>query len=676
MRAREPARDIGRVRPGPRSRMPSPALRRWAAALSALAAIVPGLAPAAELEAAVQQQIRAATFEVVQLKPADGEITYDRPLPLDLIPYRQRSDKYRSIGTAFAIAPNRFITAGHVIALGLGSQFGPPALRDSVGRVYAIEQVLKYSDQEDFAVFSLREPPKDARSLQPGAKPALNQAVFAAGNALGEGVVIRDGVYTSDTPEDLDGKWKWLRFSAAASPGNSGGPLVDQAGKVIGVVLRTSPSENLNFALSIDQVLAAKDDEGRLSGRTSLRTPIIDAAETIAVDERFPLPKTLPDFYATVARISQDAIEQGMARLMEHNAARLFPHGAGSQQLLHAVLRSPFPKVVHESQDGNWIASSAAIQTYQLEHNGFVTLNGGALLLRTPDDVSLSALYGDSKLFMDMVLKGLSLRRAVGSESVKVTSLGKARDQGSYTDGYGRLWRTFVWPIPYDDAMLTLLCLPTPQGYVAIYARTPSGYVDLIRKQQQRMADYILVTMEGTLPQWRDYLRQKGMQPQIFGTLKLDVDSDRRLLLESPRFKFEVTPELVRLGKESVLSLDFAFFASGGAVVWDIGSVAVSESANKDNSVAATRMSAPPSSLPDQFQSEWNKLEAHEFPYNATVFSAYRETRIETGVQAAGSGAEAAVRYVLSVTGEGEQPQDVMDRKLDLLQRSFEVLEQ
>ena len=248
----------------------------------ALGAWLGAAAPAcgAELSSGVQQAIRAATFEVVQLKPPDGEITYDRELPLDLIPYQERTDKYRSIGTAFAIGPNRYVTAGHVIDAGMGSLYGPPALRDGAGKVYDIDRVYKASDRRDFVVFSLREPPKGARALTPGSKPALNESVFAVGNALGQGVIIRDGVYTSDTPEELDGQWQWLRFSAAASPGNSGGPLVDGRGRVIGVVLRKSPSENLNIALPIAEVVNAKEGEGRVGGRMPMRLPIIDASAT------------------------------------------------------------------------------------------------------------------------------------------------------------------------------------------------------------------------------------------------------------------------------------------------------------------------------------------------------------------------------------------------------------
>jgi serine protease Do len=164
-------------------------------------------AGAGALEAGVQQRIRAATFEVVQKKPDDGAVTYDRPLPLELIPYQQRIDKYRSIGTAFAIGGNRYVTASHVFQLGSGSQFGPPALRDAAGNVYDIDKVWKFSDREDFIEFSLRSEPKGVGTFEIGPPPALDDPVFAVGNALGEGVVIRDGVFTSETPEEEEGEW-------------------------------------------------------------------------------------------------------------------------------------------------------------------------------------------------------------------------------------------------------------------------------------------------------------------------------------------------------------------------------------------------------------------------------------------------------------------------------------
>jgi len=173
---------------------------------------------AATLSSAVQAKVEAATFEVVALKPVDDPLTYEKSLPLDLLPYRQRIDKYNSLGTAFAIGGGRYVTAAHVFGFLIGGLWGEPLLRDAAGNVYPIAQIEKYSAQEDFVVFTLAHEPAHAPSLQANTKPVLNAPVYAAGNALGEGVVIRDGLYTSDTPEDENGRWKWMRFSAAASP--------------------------------------------------------------------------------------------------------------------------------------------------------------------------------------------------------------------------------------------------------------------------------------------------------------------------------------------------------------------------------------------------------------------------------------------------------------------------
>jgi serine protease Do len=72
----------------------------------------------------VQSEVRAATFEVVMRKVDSDALTYEKPLPLDLIPYTIRSDHYWSIGTAFAIGPETYVTAAHVFRAAVGSQFG------------------------------------------------------------------------------------------------------------------------------------------------------------------------------------------------------------------------------------------------------------------------------------------------------------------------------------------------------------------------------------------------------------------------------------------------------------------------------------------------------------------------------------------------------------------------
>ena len=548
-----------------RTRHPATSITLGTLALTAWLAVA---APVhgAELSSSVQQNLRAATFEVVQLKPPDfpqGEVTYDRPPPLELIPYQQRTDKYRSIGTAFAIGPNRYVTAAHVINLGMGSQFGPPALRDTSGKVYEIDQVFKYSDARDFVVFSLRDPPKNAKVLNPGSKPALNTTVYAVGNALGEGVIIRDGTYTSDTPEELSNRWQWLRFSAAASPGNSGGPLVDEHGKVIGVVLRKSPAENLNVALPIAELVNAKDNQGTVGGRFPVHAIVIDASETVTSDDRFDLPKSLAQMYATTWDLSFKAMWGGTTRLLEKNADHLFPRGAGSERLLHTIERAAFLQPMREDPNKFWIATTPHAETVQLDNNGFLEQSSGLVRLRAPDGMGLAKLYGDDKAYLDLLLKAYTLRRVVGSDSVRVTSLGKPRNSSHFTDRWGRTWQVRDWAIPYDDQILSTVSLPTPEGYVGTFMRIGSGYIEIAHKTTQLLCDYVYMTMQGNLAQWQDYLAQKGVQPKAFDSLKVDIDPEHEVAFHSDHYDVTVRPELVKLSKESMLFLDFGYSRTG-----------------------------------------------------------------------------------------------------------------
>ena len=123
--------------------------------LGLMASLGCATATAATLAPGVQQKLSSATFEVVLAKPVSDPLTYEKPLPLELIPYRERTDKFRSVGTAFAIGPNRFVSAAHVIAAGNGSQYGPLALRDAGGTIYRIDKIIKFSSSEDYAVFSV-----------------------------------------------------------------------------------------------------------------------------------------------------------------------------------------------------------------------------------------------------------------------------------------------------------------------------------------------------------------------------------------------------------------------------------------------------------------------------------------------------------------------------------------
>src|SRR5262249_19587028 len=157
---------------------------------------------AATLPLEAQQRVSTATFEVVMEKPQHDSLTYERPLPLDLLPYTERTDKFQAVGTAFSIGDHRYVLAAHVFSTGFVSQFGEPALRDTNGEIFRLDKVLNYSSNQDFIVFTVKGDP--ATGAWPvNRQPVLNEPIFAVGNALGEGIVVRDGLFTSQTPEQL-----------------------------------------------------------------------------------------------------------------------------------------------------------------------------------------------------------------------------------------------------------------------------------------------------------------------------------------------------------------------------------------------------------------------------------------------------------------------------------------
>lgn len=653
-------------------------IRFWGAMTLALIGLSCTTVFADTLDSTVQQRIFAATFEVVQLKPPEGAVTYERDLPLDLIPYQQRVDKYRSIGTAFAIGPNRYVTAGHVLAVGQDSQFGPPALRDGAGSVYEIDKVLKYSDAQDFAEFSLKRTPAPEKVLPTAAPPPLNEPVFAVGNALGQGVVIRDGVYTSDTPEEANGRWKWLRFTAAASPGNSGGPLVDKAGNVIGIVLRKSESENLNYAAPISLVAGASDTEGLVETRTNFKVAVLDSSETIENHEHVPLPATLTDFYAGMHKVLHAIILRDDAQVLEHNKERLFPSSSTSAAILTEIARSPFPRMIREGQDRNWGIAGPQVREARLDNNGFVRYGGFLFRLRAPDDVKLAALYADSKLYMDLMLRGgYSLNRRIGTASIKVTSLGKAQEEFAHTDAWGRNWQVKVWAVPYDDAYLLTMNLPTPEGYAAMFMLTRGAAKDALLEQQKILADFTYVTFEATLARWREYLQLKASQPKVFSGLNLSIDGDyRKLHFASKRVELNVTPEVMPLAATTTLALNFGYFKDGAAVVWDVGGLLVGENAEKDEFVEVRRFAQPAGSLPDNFQNNWKKVQSGDFPYNGIAADDKGGMKVSIAVGPAGAATGGPmVRYALTVRNEGAPGQDAMHSQLDALQKAFKDLE-
>jgi len=639
----------------------------------------------ASLGSRVMDTISEAVYEVVVLKPTKDSLQYEKPLPMDLIPYSIRTDKYYSVGTAFAISPSEFVSAAHVMNLGSGSQFKEAFLRDRQGKVYSIEKVLKYSKNRDFIVFSLRNA-KARRFFPVNKSPRLNQKVYAVGNALGEGIVIRDGLYTSDTPEEEAGEWRWIRFSAAASPGNSGGPLLDQDGKVIGIVLRKSPGENLNYAVPIVEVISAKQNLAVIETKVRYVLDNMDMTQRETLKKEINLPKTYEELNSEMTAIMAQFSDKLLKNLLAEHRDTIFPHGPGSTRLLYKTYHPVFPHLMMKGKDGNWDAY------YPRETRDAVLGNNGRLVygslgstvfmvIRKPDDIPLETFYSDSKLFMDLILKGGGRYREIGPESIKITSMGGSFEDYRFTDSYGRIWMVRTWLIEYNDRKVVTFSLPVPGGCIVMMRTDQTGSADQGDIPDLKvLSDFIYVSYFGTFKEWREFLGVKDLLPSALSTVNIQMKNSEVFRYESRRLSFSCGPDIMKISNSSNLRLDFGYFQEQGRTVWDITEIGIAEDKYKQIGYTVSRTMKPPEKLGDEYQSSWENMVERRFPYNRSAYFKDKVTIISATYHRGsplekGDVSSSPVLYTVGYVKEGNVDQKEMEAKLEMFMRNLVVYE-
>jgi serine protease Do len=628
------------------------------------------------------KHISACVYEVIVPKPTNDSLTYEKPLPLDLIPFAIRNDKYYSIGTAFAYNETEFVTAGHVMNVWLKSQFGEICIRDTKGNVFSLDKVTKFSSRRDFMVFTIKGRISEEH-LEINSNPELNEKVYAVGNALGQGVVIRDGLYTSNTPEEIDGTWNWIRFSAAASPGNSGGPLLDKNGKLVGVILSKSPNENLNLALPIDEVRKDYEGNAEIYDKYHYSIEIMDATKSGILNTKVKLPMSFGAFKDAVINIQKEFLSNLTKEMLAENKDQMFPNGTGSNKLLYKNTIYDFPQLIVKQADGNWDTTQPQkIGTSELDNNAKIA--SGAikktlfLKIQKPDNVPLSDFCADSKSFMDMILKTLNLPRVIGPEKIRITSLGKADNEYLHVDSYGRKWLVKTWPLEYSDQMMGIFTLPVPGGCVAMLTMGQTGRVlDDIIPDLKILSDFIYLSFDGTLSQWREYLGMKELLPSFFRDVDL-ASNDDSFRFKSKRLGITCDANSIKINEQSFLQIGLGYFKENDKVVWDATKLALMEGKYKKNGFAVSRNMKPDSGCNEKYLDHWQKLVDGQTPYDLKTYMKNESTVISTVYkrpEATNGSNDCSVLYDISFGKSGVVDRSEMESDIGKIVAGISILE-
>jgi S1-C subfamily serine protease len=259
---------------GPRpTRRVGPRLRRIApfatgAAVMLLAVLLFGaLAPRptpltrADVEEGIAQALASVTPA-----PAFSEVVYQIVRPSLVLIETTRTDDPGTEGNDSGIGSGvvvnldgDILTSLHVVAVATGVRvtFADGTQSDA--------EVVVTQPEHDIAVIRALEPPPDLVPAVLGDPASVHQGseAFALGSPFGLGGSISAGVVSgldrSFTPPGSDQVLTGLiQIDAAVNPGNSGGPLVDRYGRVIGIVAAlVNPTEDdvfigIGLAVPID----------------------------------------------------------------------------------------------------------------------------------------------------------------------------------------------------------------------------------------------------------------------------------------------------------------------------------------------------------------------------------------------------------------------------------------
>jgi S1-C subfamily serine protease len=129
----------------------------------------------------------------------------------------------------------KILTSLHVVA---GSQTVKVRFYDGSE---ASARVAGTQPDRDLALLEVPALPDGVEPVILGGGPNVGDAVVAVGNPFGLDGTLTMGVVSGlgrrfkvqSTGQELD---NMIQFDAAVNPGNSGGPLIDMAGRVVGIV--------------------------------------------------------------------------------------------------------------------------------------------------------------------------------------------------------------------------------------------------------------------------------------------------------------------------------------------------------------------------------------------------------------------------------------------------------
>ena len=201
----------------------------------------------AQPQASVSQKLSAKEI-ARQILPSVVLVVTDNP----------KTEGY-SQGSGFFIRPGIVVTNYHVIK-GDTRGFVQVAVGTENKKLnFRIARVISFDEEADLAILSVpaaKEAKIPSLTIDTNSNPTpIGESIYALGNPEGLVGTISPGIVSANLRASQ--KKARIQITAPISHGSSGGPIVNEGGRVVGVAVGSiSEGQNLNFAIPVSLIQA------------------------------------------------------------------------------------------------------------------------------------------------------------------------------------------------------------------------------------------------------------------------------------------------------------------------------------------------------------------------------------------------------------------------------------
>ena len=173
-----------------------------------------------------------------------------KPSVVSVLTYDAKGEPLIS-GSGFYLRSGEVVTNLHVIR---GAQRVEIHTLEGKGRTYPVNGALAIDEEGDLALLSVDMPAERSRPLDLAAGlPEEGETVFAIGNPLRLEGSVSDGIVSA--VREVPDIGRIIQITAPVSHGNSGSPLFNMRGQVIGIVtVKVTNGQNINLALGTPRI--------------------------------------------------------------------------------------------------------------------------------------------------------------------------------------------------------------------------------------------------------------------------------------------------------------------------------------------------------------------------------------------------------------------------------------